>query len=1262
MKQQKLTFLLTVLMSVIGTSAFAHSFEVANDDGVTIYYKKTSQTTVAISCRGTYSSDYKNEYIGNVVIPESVTYDGKTYSVTAIDNYTFENCSGLTSVTIPYSVTSIGYRAFMGCSGLTIVTIPNNVTSIENATFQDCSSLNFVNIGNSVTSIGAYAFAGCSGLSSITIPKSVSSINSYAFIDCSGLTTISVESGNPKYDSRNNCNAIIETSTHYLCLGCKNTIIPNGVTTIGYNAFWGCTGLTTLTIPISITTIDPCAFYGCSNLKSLSIPSSVTAIYINAFENCTGLTTLTIPKTVTHLDSNAFPGCIGLTSITVESGNPKYDSRNGCNGIIETSTNTLISGCKTTVIPNSVTSIGCGAFRFCSTLASIEIPNSVTTIETDAFTGCTGLTSITIPNSVKSIKEGAFYNHDSSVELTSLKSVHISDIAAWCNITFGDMGANPIYCAHHIYIGDEEIKDLVIPDGVTSINDIAFAYCMGLTSVTIPNSVKTIGSSAFEECENIVSVDLGNGVTSIGDFAFNTCMSLSTMDIPNSVTFIGAGALDGTSLSFYESEGLVYAGKVAYTYKNKWSMPANTSVVLADGTLGIASELFSYCTGLTSITIPNSVVAIGDNAFSHCTGLTSITIPNSVVAIGDNAFFYCSGLTSITIPNSVKSIGKSVFTGCSGLKKVIVPDIAAWCGITFSDSSSNPLGEVNHLYSDENTEVTNLVIPNNVTSIDNFAFYKCSGLTSIAIPNSVVTIGEQAFYSCTGLTSVTIDNGMMYMGKSAFSGCSGLTSITIPNSVTIIGENSFYFCRGLTSVTIGNGVTSIGKSAFSGCSGLTSVTVNKAEPISISAYTFSNRSNATLYVPFGSKAAYEAADYWKEFKEIDEFRTPEQANILAAEDAQGYSGHQVSLNVNLTNDDEVKLCQFDLRLPAGVTVALNSKGKLDAVLTERAETHSISGKQLSNGDYRFIISSMDNDSFTGNDGALLNISLDVSATMESGDYTVKVLNVELSVPEGTDLKVVKPADTESKLTIKSYIPGDVNNDGSVSVTDVGCAINYILEQVPSVFIFDAADMNGDKSVSVTDVGLIINLILSGETSGSRGMAEMYDENITPSLSLRPTTQGFEMLLENKDNFIGIQFDVQLADGAQLDGIKLTTDSEHQMTYRKLDNGKYRVICYSPSNSTFIADASSLLTIATNSGVDISNIRLTTASFNELRIGNVSAETTGIADRLFGQNTEVKVYSLDGRLLRIISEKTGENPLQGLQPGIYMIGNRKVIVK
>ena len=325
----------------------------------------------------------------SLTIPDSVTSIGDTAfsccsgltsliipdSVTSIGSDAFSRCSGLTSLIIPGSVTEIGSNAFCGCSGMTSLIIPDSVTSIGSYAFWGCSGLTSLTIPDSVTSIGTYAFRDCSGLTSLIIPDSVTSIGSDAFCDCSGLISIVVDGRNKKYDSRDNCNAIIEKSTNSLLVGCKNTIIPDSVTTIGDRAFYGCSGLTSVTIPNSVTTIGDNAFSFCRGLTSVTIPNSVTMIGDNAFYFCSGLTSVTIPNSVTYIGDYAFYGCTGLTSIT---------------------------------IPNSVTTIGDWAFSFCSGLTSVTIPNSVTTIGDGAFLGCSGLTSVTIPNSVTKIGDNAF--------------------------------------------------------------------------------------------------------------------------------------------------------------------------------------------------------------------------------------------------------------------------------------------------------------------------------------------------------------------------------------------------------------------------------------------------------------------------------------------------------------------------------------------------------------------------------------------------------------------------------------------------------------------------------------------------------------------------------------------------------------------------------------------------------------------------------------------------------------------------------------
>ena len=308
----------------------------------------------------------------------------------------------------------------------------------------------------------------------------------------------------------------------------------------------------------------------------------------------------------------------------------------------------------------------------------------------------------------------------------------------------------------------------------------------------------------------------------------------------------------------------------------------------------IGEYAFYDCSNLTSITIPNSVTSIGNVAFSRCSGLTSVEIPNSVTSIGGYAFQVCSNLTSITIPNSVTRIGAQAFNACPMLSSVHISDLAAWCNISFVDANAaNPLYYAQHLYLN-GEEVKDLVIPEGVTTIKTMAFYRFRGLSSVTIPNSVTSIGQSAFYGCSNLTSVTIGNSVTVIGQSAFyrcSGltsvtignsvttigiytfgdCSGLTSVTIPNSVTILAGAAFYNCSSLTSVTIPNSVTSIGGDTFRSCSNLTSVKVERENPLAIRSNTFTNRANATLYVPIGSKSAYQAADYWKEFKEIVEY-------------------------------------------------------------------------------------------------------------------------------------------------------------------------------------------------------------------------------------------------------------------------------------------------------------------------------------------------------------------------------------------------------
>ena len=351
MKYLSTKFLLIVFMSMIGANVFAHDIAVKNVDGVTIYYNwNEDETELIVSYRGSSYNSYNNEYSGDVVIPESVDYNNKTYYVTFIDDRAFMDCGNLISVTISNNVTSIGSQAFCNCFHLTSVIIPNSVTSIGDHAFWYCS-MTSVTIPNSVTSIGGSAFGNCRNLTSVTIPNSVTSISFGTFQGCSSLRSVIIS---------NSVTSIGFCAFEY-CNSLTSITIPNSVTSLGDCAFQECSGLTSMTIPNSVTSIGKYVFYRCNGLKSLTIGNSVISIGDGAFYGCSNLKSVNIPNSVTSIGNDAFYLCSSLTSVT---------------------------------IPNSVTSIGMYAFSGCSGLTSITIGAGVTRIDDGAFVGCPELTNI----------------------------------------------------------------------------------------------------------------------------------------------------------------------------------------------------------------------------------------------------------------------------------------------------------------------------------------------------------------------------------------------------------------------------------------------------------------------------------------------------------------------------------------------------------------------------------------------------------------------------------------------------------------------------------------------------------------------------------------------------------------------------------------------------------------------------------------------------------------------------------------------------
>ena len=796
-----------------------------------------------------WGARFFDQEIGGLLIENDTLVGARNYITIAnipeivkvIVGNVFYNCKQLVSITIPNSVTDIYSWAFNGCS-----IVRNNFVNHSSLNAQDNdywgALIADVEIDGLLIRNDTVVYCR-ENVTSVTIPNSVTSIGNSAFYGCSSLTSVT---------------------------------IPNSVTSIGDGAFQNCSSLTSITIPNSVTSIGEAAFIGCFSLPSITIPNSVTSIGARAFYSCSSLTSITIPNSITSIGERAFAACSGLTSIVVEEGNTVYDSRENCNAIVETTTNKLLFGCQTTIIPVGVTSIGDYAFNNHSRLASISIPASVINIGANAFDG----TALLKRN----------YNYEDGV-------LYIDNCLIATNYDLPE--------------GDFQVKE-----GTRVIAGNAFRW-RDITSISIPESVQSIGAQAFAYCRNLQVINLPSSITNVAPFTFSSCVALDTVYmLPNTPPALDLLAFDNAN----QPVCVVPCGSLTAYEASLWAENARHFVELCEAELIYTStdgnivvpysanfdaKILSntYADGRGRILFSNQISRIGEGAFEYCSNLKSITIPESVKTIGYGAFRRCAALEKVVIPSNATNPDGFIFESCTALKAIEAPasffdvpsgDLAyqtrllthvkvnngeltddAWI---FINRSQNTLRIVD-IQAVTNTELgdkafmgcymlDSLYLPLNLEKISYMSVADCKHLKSIIIPATVTEIGEGALENCRLLSEVNFaENGALTnISNWAFYNCHELKNIVIPEGVTNIGYAAFYGCTYLKELTLPASMQSVADNGFALCEKLAKMNVNAVVPPVVEARTFENVDRMIpVVVPTESVSAYKAAPVWQEF-------------------------------------------------------------------------------------------------------------------------------------------------------------------------------------------------------------------------------------------------------------------------------------------------------------------------------------------------------------------------------------------------------------
>ncbi|MCD8373197.1 MAG: leucine-rich repeat domain-containing protein [Clostridia bacterium] len=842
-------------------------------------------TTITLPDSITSIGDYAFDYSGitAIAIPSGVT---------SIGSYTFRYCESLESVTLPEGLTNIGSYAFAYCTALASIALPDSLTSIGTYAFRGTSAGIIWGDNPEITEIGGYAFYGYKG-ASITIPEKVVTIGSYAFYS----STCSIDWGN---------SSVTSIGTHAFQLSTITSItIPETVTSIGDYAFAYCTNLTaiyynavsaagyttdvdvfrnigknsdsgvTIIIGSSVQCI-PAYMFAINdstyrpNITSVTFEdgSNCTEIGKYAFAYCDSLTSITIPESVVTLNDRAFYNCTALEYI--------YFNATAMNSL---SSNYVFSGAGTAnengvavIVGKNVTQIPEGLFYDGSNINVISVTfeegSVCTLIGGNAFLN-TPLKSINLPSGLTSIGAGAFSR------CTSLESVTLPD-----TLTAINKNAFTYCTAEIIWSGTPVIEE---------ISDYAFSYYYG-TSFSIPDSVTTIGAYAFRYCEYLETLTIGKGVTTFGEHAFEYCTALTAINYnATAADDLSSGTSSVTANNVFCKAGTASDEGITLTIgANVTRIPANlffpyysgdyapkiVTVVFEDGSecTEIGQYAFKYCVYLETVTIPESITSIGYGAFYDCTALTTIYY-NAKSAedlasgyVFDGAATETTGAT-IYIGSAVTripayllkgathnittvvftgsdcvSFGKDAFSGCTWITTVDISDLASWSMATFENAYSNPLA-YGDLYVD-GVVLTELVIPDTVTYISDYAFYNCDKVVSLTISANAETIGSYAFYNCKSLSAITIPDAVTTINSYAFGYCEAASTISIGESVASLGKYAFEYCVGAIIWSENIAIETIGEYAFSLYSG-TEITIPESVTC-IEQYAVANCPNLTV--------------------------------------------------------------------------------------------------------------------------------------------------------------------------------------------------------------------------------------------------------------------------------------------------------------------------------------------------------------------------------------------------------------------------------